>query len=76
MAKLEIAVGEFRQRANELIRQVEESKETITTTRRGVAVAELRALAADSEALCGSVTYLDPDLTRPAAKTKDWEAAS
>lgn len=76
MAKREIAVGEFRQRATELIRQVEETKQPITITRRGVAVAELRAVAADPEALLGSVTYLDPDLTRPVLEPEDWEAAS
>ncbi len=76
MAKREIAVGEFRQRATELVRQVEETKEPITITRRGVAVAELRALTVDPKALLGSVTYLDPDLTRPVVDPEDWEAAS
>jgi prevent-host-death family protein len=76
MAKREVAVGEFRQRATELVRQVEQTKEPITITRRGLPVAELRAVSVDPEALLGSVTYLDPDLTRPAAPPEDWEAAS
>jgi hypothetical protein len=41
-----------------------------------VPVAELRALTVDSEALLGSVTHLDPDLTRPVVAPGDWEAAS
>jgi prevent-host-death family protein len=76
MAKREIAIGEFRQRATELVRQVEESKEAITITRRGVPVAELRSVTVDPEALLGSVTYLDPDLTRPATAPDEWEATS
>lgn len=76
MAKREIAVGEFRQRATELVRQVEETKEAITITRRGVPVAELRSVTVDPEALLGSVTYLDPDLTRPVVGPEDWEAVS
>jgi prevent-host-death family protein len=76
MAKREVAVGDFRQRATELVRQVEETKESITITRRGLPVAELRPVTVDPEALLGSVTYLDPDLTRPVVGTEDWEAAS
>ena len=75
-AKREVAVGDFRQRATELVRQVEETKQAITITRRGVPVAELRAVTVDPEALLGSVTVLDPDLTRPVAGPEDWEAAS
>jgi prevent-host-death family protein len=76
VAKQEVAVGEFRQRATELVRQVEETKQAITITRRGVPVAELRAVTADAEALRGSVTLLDPDLTRPVVGPEDWEASS
>lgn len=75
MANREIAVGEFRQRATEIIRRVEETKEPITITRRGVAVAELRAVRADPAALLGSVTLLDPDLGRPVVEPEEWEAA-
>ena len=76
MANREVAVGDFRQRATELVRQVEETKQAITITRRGVPVAELRAVTVDPEALLGSVTYLDPDLTRPVGGPEDWEATS
>jgi prevent-host-death family protein len=76
MAKQEVAVGEFRQRATELVRQVEQTRQAIVITRRGVPVAELRAVTADAEALRGSVTVLDPDLTRPVVGPEDWEAAS
>jgi antitoxin (DNA-binding transcriptional repressor) of toxin-antitoxin stability system len=76
MAKNEVAVGDFRQRATELIRQVEETKAVITITRRGVPVAELRAVTVAPGALLGSVTVLDPDLTRPVVGPEDWEAGS
>jgi antitoxin (DNA-binding transcriptional repressor) of toxin-antitoxin stability system len=71
-----VAIGDFRQRATELVRQVEETKQPITITRRGVPVAELRAVTVDPEALLGSVAYLDPDLTRPVVSREEWEAAS
>lgn len=74
MANREIAVGEFRQRATEIIRQVEETKEPITITRRGVAVAELRSVRSDPEALLGSVTVLDPNLSKPVLAPEEWEA--
>lgn len=76
MAKRQVPVGEFRQRATELVRQVEQTKQPITITRRGVPVAELCAVRADAEALIGSVTFLDPDLTRPVVGPEDWEATS
>lgn len=76
MAKREVAIGEFRQRATEFVRQVEETKQPITITRRGVPVAEIRAVTVDPEALLGSVAYLDPDLTRPVVGPEDWEATS
>jgi len=47
----EIPIGDFRQRATELVRQVEETKRPITITRRGVPVAELPPVAADPDAL-------------------------
>jgi prevent-host-death family protein len=76
MATREVPVGEFRQHATELIRQVEQTKEVLTITRRGVPVAELRAVSVDPAALLGSVTALDPDLTRPVLEADDWESAS
>ena len=74
MNNREVAVGVFRQKATELVRQVEETKQPITITRRGVPVAELRAVTVDADALIGSVTYLDDDLTRPAMNPKEWES--
>ncbi len=76
MAKREIAVGEFRRRATELVREVEETKEPITITRHGVAVAELHAVTVDPDALLNSVTYLAPDVTCPVVGPEDWGAAS
>ncbi len=76
MAKREVTVGDFRQRATELVRLVEETKEPITITRHGVPVAELRAVAVDADALVGSVTCLDPDLSHPVVGPEEWETAS
>jgi antitoxin (DNA-binding transcriptional repressor) of toxin-antitoxin stability system len=70
----EVTVGDLRRRASELIRKVEKTKEPITITRRGVPVAELRAITVDPKALLGSVAHLDPDLTCPVASPEDWEA--
>ena len=76
MAKHEVAIGDFRQRATEFVRRVEQTKEPITITRRGVPVAELRAVVVGADALRGSVEYLDADLTRPVLGPEDWESAS
>jgi prevent-host-death family protein len=74
LARREIAIGDFRQRATELIREVEETKQPITITRRGVPVAELRPARVDPGVLRGSVTLLDADLTRPVLEPADWDA--
>jgi antitoxin (DNA-binding transcriptional repressor) of toxin-antitoxin stability system len=74
MAEREVEVGELHRRAIDLIGQVEQTKEAITITRQGVPVAELRAVATDRDALLGSVTYLDPDLTPPVLAPEDWDA--
>jgi prevent-host-death family protein len=74
MARREIAIGDFRQRATELVREVEETKTPILITRRGVPVAELRPARVDPAVLRGSVTLLDPDLTRPVLEPGEWEA--
>jgi prevent-host-death family protein len=74
MAKREVAVGDFRQRATELVRIVEKTKQPITITRHGVAVAELRPVIGGERDLAGSVTYLDDDLTRPVLDPADWDA--
>jgi prevent-host-death family protein len=69
-----VAVGDFRQRATELVRLVEKTRQPIRITRHGVAVAELRPVSSSADALLGSVTVLDDDLTRPALDPEDWEA--
>lgn len=73
MARRELPIGEFLERATEWIRSVEETKEPIAITRGGVPVAELRPLRADANALLGSVTFLDSDSPRPAADAEGWE---
>jgi len=75
MPKHEVAVGDFQQRATELVRIVEKTKQPITITRYGVAVAELRAVIPNERDLAGSVTYLDDDLTRPVLDPEDWDTA-
>ena len=76
MANRRIPVEEFHRRFTELVRQVDETQEAITITRGGVPVAELHPVTVDSNALLGSVTYLDPDLTRPVAGSDEWDAPS
>jgi antitoxin (DNA-binding transcriptional repressor) of toxin-antitoxin stability system len=71
MAKNEVDLGDFRKRVTELIRQVEDTRQHITITRDGVAVAELCPVTVDSEALLGSVTVIDPGITRPAVDSGD-----
>jgi prevent-host-death family protein len=74
--KRAVPVGEFRQRATEFIRLVEETKQPLTITRRGRPVVELRPASADPAALRGSVRVLPgTDLTRPVIEPEAWEAA-
>ncbi len=75
MAKREIAVGDFRQRATELVRLVERTKQPILITRHGAPVAELCPVSSVPEDLLGSVTMLDDDLTRPVLDAEDWESS-
>ncbi|HLF60216.1 MAG TPA: type II toxin-antitoxin system prevent-host-death family antitoxin [Acidimicrobiia bacterium] len=70
-----VGIGEFRQRATELIRAVEEKALSITIARRGTPVAELRPLSSSLSTLVGSVTVLDGvDLTAPASDPSEWTA--
>jgi prevent-host-death family protein len=70
-----VGIGEFRQRATELIRSVEEEGLPITITRRGVPVAELRPIPASKTILTGSVIMLDDvDLTDPVIDPSEWSA--
>jgi prevent-host-death family protein len=73
--KRSIPVGEFRQRATEVVRLVEKTKEPVVITRRGRPVVELRPAAADPTVLRGSVKVrAGVDLTRPVLAPEEWEA--
>lgn len=75
MAAKTVPIGEFRQRATAYIKSVEETKEPLTITRRGVAVAELRPAPTDPSTLRGSVAYSsEVDLTEPVIDPGEWEA--
>lgn len=72
-----IGIGEFRQRATELIRAVEERAQSITIARRGKPVAELRPISHLSSSLEGSVTIGDDvDLAAPVLDPSEWSATS
>jgi antitoxin (DNA-binding transcriptional repressor) of toxin-antitoxin stability system len=71
-----IGIGEFRQRATEIIRGVEESARPVIVARRGQPVVEIRALRRLDEPLLGSVEVSpDVDLTEPVVDPGQWEAA-
>lgn len=68
-----IGIGEFRQRATEIIREVEETARPVVIDRRGKPVVEIRALATWDETLIGSVEILtDRDLSEPAVDPSEW----
>jgi prevent-host-death family protein len=70
-----IGIGEFRQRATEIIREVETSAQPVSIARRGKPVVELRALEDGSGDLIGSVTIPEgTDLTQPVAAAEEWSA--
>lgn len=71
-----VGIGEFRQRATEIIREVEESARPVVVARRGRPVVEIRALRPSGDSLLGSVE-ISPhvDLTEPAVDAGDWESA-
>jgi len=70
-----IGIGEFRQRATEIIRQVEETARPVLIDRRGTPVVEIRALAPPQANLLGSVKILDPDaLIGPVTDPSEWDA--
>jgi prevent-host-death family protein len=59
-----VTMSEFRARAWEFVREVEESRETIVVTRRGRPVVELRAVSAPEDTdtlhgLRGSVLFYE-----------------
>jgi prevent-host-death family protein len=71
-----VGIGEFRQRATEIIREVERSAEPVAIARRGQPVVELRPLRKDSPDLIGSVTLArGTDLTKPVMALEEWSAA-
>lgn len=68
-----VNVGEFRQRAAELIRAVEEAGVTVIIARRGRPVAQLRPLTGESGDLSGTVQVTDGvDLTDPVVDPGEW----
>ncbi len=68
-------IGEFRQRATEIIKQVEESAQPVQIARRGKPVVEIRPLVPEATDLLGSVTVADGvDLTAPAVDPSEWSA--
>ena len=69
-----IGIGEFRQRATEIIREVEETARPVLIDRRGRPVVEIRALATHKANLLGSVEVLDADaLTDPVIDPFEWD---
>jgi len=72
-----VNIGEFRQRATELIRSVEERGLPITIARRGIPVAELRPIRDSTTTLLGSVVVIDDfDLTDPVIEPSEWSATN
>ncbi|MDH3500495.1 MAG: type II toxin-antitoxin system Phd/YefM family antitoxin [Acidimicrobiia bacterium] len=71
-----VNLGEFRNRAAELIRVVEESGRPLVIARRGRPVAELRPVVARTRrSREGSVTFAPGvDLTTPVIDADEWEA--
>ena len=69
-----IGIGEFRQRATELIKEVEEKALSIRIARRGKPVAEVRPIPSSTAEMKGSVTIADGiDLTAPVVDPADWQ---
>lgn len=70
-----VNIGEFRNRASELVRSVEESGQPILISRRGLPVAELRPVRqGSSRPLRGSVKIAPGvDLTEPVVDPEAWE---
>jgi antitoxin (DNA-binding transcriptional repressor) of toxin-antitoxin stability system len=69
-----IGIGEFRQRATEIIREVEATARPVIIDRRGRPVVEIRALAAEEKSLIGSVEVMEgTDLTEPVIDPADWD---
>lgn len=70
-----INMGEFRQRATEIIRDVEESARPVIVARRGRPVVEIRAVTVGTGSLLESVTVQPGvDLTEPVSDAGAWDA--
>ncbi|MFV1962740.1 MAG: type II toxin-antitoxin system Phd/YefM family antitoxin [Acidimicrobiia bacterium] len=74
-AEKPIGIGEFRQRATEIIRRVEETAQSVTIARRGKPVVEIRAMQASAASLLNSVDVsADFDLSEPVVDPREWDA--
>jgi prevent-host-death family protein len=70
-----VGIGEFRQRATEIVKEVETSAEPVAISRRGKPVVELRPLGHGAVDLIGSVDVLEgTDLTAPVLAPEEWTA--
>ena len=70
-----IGIGEFRQRATEIIREVEETARSVIVARRGRPAVEIRPVRNSAESLIGSVTVMPGiDLTEPVIEASEWES--
>jgi prevent-host-death family protein len=68
-----IGIGEFRQRATEIVKEVETSAVPVAISRRGKPVVELRPLGHGADDLIGSVDVLEgTDLTTPVLSPEEW----
>lgn len=75
LAKRVLGIGEFRQRATEVIKEVETSAQPVVISRHGRPVVEIRPLRGEETGLRGSVTVAPGvDLTEPVSDVVDWEA--
>lgn len=71
-----VGIGEFRQRATEIIREVETTGRPVVLDRRGRPVVVLRPITPHEGSLIGSVEVLDgADLTEPVVDPAMWESA-
>jgi hypothetical protein len=72
--KATIGIGEFRQRATAIIREVERTARPVVIDRRGRPVVEIRALAVPEASLLGSVEEIEgTDLTEHVIDPVHWE---
>jgi len=71
----EIPIGEFRQRATQLLHEIEETQIPIVVTRHGVPVVEIRPVKETAPCLRGSVRFApDYDPHAPVVAPEDSES--